>query len=109
MTRVLTCSYCYTNGLPEPYIEKLLQTPITDYRKHARDLILVPYLVVKKGMTDPYQIYDIIMQWADKCSDLKKLEPSRHEFAVRLRSRIYEVIQNRVPHMQPQTLKENNP
>jgi hypothetical protein len=97
-----------TNGLPEPYIEKLLQTPITDYRKHARDLILVPYLVVRKGMTDPNQIYDIIMQWADKCSELKRLEPSRHEFANRTKRRIHEVMQKRVPHMRLSILKEKN-
>jgi hypothetical protein len=98
-----------STGIPEPYIDKLLQTPIEDYRKHGRDLILVPYLVVRRGMTDPDKIYGIVMQWADKCAELKRLEPSRHEFAARLTSRIYEVMQNRVPHMQLQTLKEKNP
>jgi hypothetical protein len=92
-----------------PWIEKLLQTPIEDYRKHARDLILVPYLVVRKGMTDQDQIYDIVMSWADKCAELKRLEPSRHEFAARIRSRIYEVIRVRVPPMTFETLKEKCP
>jgi hypothetical protein len=92
-----------------PWIEKLLQTPIEDYRKHARDLILVPYLVVRKGMTNPDQIYDIIMQWADKCAELSRLEPSRHEFAIRLRCRIDQVVRDRVPPMTFETLKEKCP
>ena len=38
---------------PIDRIEKLLQqTPIDDYRKRARDLILIPYLVVRRGMID---------------------------------------------------------
>lgn len=107
--RCCTTSTISGKGIPEPYIEKLLKTPIADYRKHARDLILVPYLVVRKGMTNPDQIYDIVMQWADKCAELKRLEPSRHEFASRLRSRIKEVMQSRVPPMQFETLREKNP
>ena len=87
----------HNNNSTIPWIEKLLQTSIEDYRKHARDLILVPYLVVIKGITDEYQIYDIVMQWANKCAELKRLEPSRQEFAARIRSRIYQVRQNRVP------------
>jgi hypothetical protein len=92
-----------------PWIEKLLQTPIDDFRKHARDLILVPYLVVRRGMTDEAQISDTIMQWADKCAALKRLEPSRHEFNKRIHSRIYEVVQDRIPPMRFETLKEKNP
>jgi len=34
---------------PIEWIETLLQTPIDDYRKHTRDLIVVPYLVVRRG------------------------------------------------------------
>ncbi len=30
------------------WIEKLLDTPIDDYRKRSRDLIIIPYLVVRK-------------------------------------------------------------
>jgi hypothetical protein len=97
------------NNSTIPWIEKLLQTPIEDYRKHARDLILVPYLVVIKGMTDEYQIYDIVMQWANKCAELKRLEPSRQEFAARVRSRIEQVTRYRVPPMTFETLKEKCP
>jgi hypothetical protein len=92
-----------------PWIEKLLQTPIEDYRKHARDLIIIPYLVVRRGMTDETQILDIVMQWADKCGELRRLEPSRREFVVKARSRIYQVMRDRISQMKLATLKEKNP
>jgi len=92
-----------------PWIEKLLQTPIEDYRKHARDLIIIPYLVVNRGLTDKDQIAGIVMHWADKCAELKRLDPSKREFAHRVRSRTYEVMQQRVPPMKLDTLKDKNP
>jgi hypothetical protein len=93
-----------------PWIETLLKTPIEDYRKHARDLILVPYLVIRRGMTDETQISDTIMQWADKCGELRRLQPSRREFAYKVRSRTHEVMQgDRIPPMRLETLKEKNP
>ncbi len=52
-----------------PWVAKLLQTSIDDYRKHARDLILVPYLIIRGGMTDIGQIQNTLMQWADKCAE----------------------------------------
>jgi hypothetical protein len=91
------------------WIEMLLRTPISDYRKHARDLILVPYLVVRKGTTDPNQIIDIIMQWADRCDELCSLEPSRRGFEKRIRYRIKKVVRNRIPPMRWDTLQQDNP
>jgi hypothetical protein len=91
------------------WIERLLQTPIDDYRKHARDLILVPYLVLNRGITDPDQVCNIIMEWADKCAELRRLDPSRREYANRVWSRTYEVKQSRIPPMRFDTLKEKNP
>lgn len=90
------------------WVEKLLQTPIGDYRKHTRDLILVPYLIVRRGMTDIDQIQNIVMKWADKCAGLRTLDPSRREFEKELRSRIYEVMEERIPHMGLEALKEKN-
>jgi hypothetical protein len=90
------------------WIEKLLQTPIDDYRKHARDLILLPYLVVRGGMTDENQISDIIMQWAEKCRELRRLDPSKYEFEKRIRSRTYEVMQDRIPPMRWETRREKS-
>nr|MDQ3852746.1 hypothetical protein [Thermoproteota archaeon] len=74
---------------PIAWIEKLFQTYIDDYRKRARDLILVPYLVVRRGITDEEQIENIVMEWADSCAELRRLEPSRYEFVAKVRSRIY--------------------
>jgi hypothetical protein len=99
----------YNDNSTIPWIEKLLQTPIEDYRKHVRDLILVPYLVVSKGITDQDQVYDIVMQWTDKCGELKRLEPSRREFSNRINSRIEEVMRDRIPPMTFETLKEKSP
>jgi hypothetical protein len=67
---------------------------IVNGSKHARDLIIIPYLVVCRGITDRNQIYDIVMDWADKCDKLRRLEPSRHGFSVRVRSRIDEVMRD---------------
>jgi hypothetical protein len=103
-----------TNGVdygPISWIEKLLQTPIEDFRKRTRDLILVPYLVVRRGMIDVDQIQYIVMQWADNCAKLYRLEPSRREYASRVRSRTYEVMRSnpKIPPMRLETLKEKNP
>lgn len=91
------------------WIEKLLQTPIEDYRKRARDLIIIPYLVVRRGLTDEAQISDIVMQWADRCAELRRLDPSRREFANKVRSRTYDVMHDRISQMKFATLKVKNP
>jgi hypothetical protein len=42
----------FVNGDTLPWIEKLLATPISDYRKNAISLVLPPYLInIKKGNT----------------------------------------------------------
>jgi hypothetical protein len=104
-------------SIPETYRyieDKLLKTPIEDYRKHVVDVILIPYFVVIKGMTDFNQIFDIIMQWLDKCAQLRRLNPSRHDFVNRVRQRINEVMEDHskdeaIAPMRFETLKEKNP
>jgi hypothetical protein len=96
-------------GQAIPWIEKLLQTPIEDHRKRARDLIIVPYLVVRKGMTDPQQISDTVMQWADKCGELRSLQPSRRDFEHKVRDRTHEVMHTRISQMKLATLKVKYP
>jgi hypothetical protein len=95
----------------KPWIEKLLQTPVENGRKTARDLILVPYLIVDKGLTDRNQIYDIVMTWADKCHELQRLKPSRSEFSMRLISRIDTVLDSddKVPPMTLERTKQQCP
>ena len=46
---------------------------------------------------------------ADKCAELRKLEPLRREYEKETRSRFYEVMQYRIPPVRLETLKERNP
>jgi hypothetical protein len=103
-------------SIPETYRyieDKLLKTPIEDYRKKAVDVIIIPYLVVIKGMTDINQIQDITMQWLDKCDELRRLD-SRHAFAARIWYRTHQVIEahskgEAIPPKKWETLKDENP
>jgi len=55
------------------WIEKLLQTPIDDYRKNAVSLILAPYLInIKKLSYDT--ALNIINSWLTKCGKLRQLD-----------------------------------
>ena len=56
-----------------PWIEKLLQTPINDYRKYAVWRILAPYLVNVRKLSCE-KGFNIIKEWLDKCNNLKKLD-----------------------------------
>jgi hypothetical protein len=59
-------------------------------------------------MTDRNEIYEIVMRWADKCAEVQRLDPSRHEISDGVRRRIDEVKRDRIPPMTPDTLKEKN-
>jgi hypothetical protein len=53
--------------------EKLLQTPIGDYRKNAVSLILAPYIInIKKLSSD--DAFNIIKEWLDKCNEIRRLD-----------------------------------
>ena len=55
------------------WIERLLQTPLSDYRKFAVWCILAPYLInIRKCSTD--EASKIIKDWLDKCSQLRRLD-----------------------------------
>ena len=55
------------------WIERLLQTPIEDYRKNAINLILAPYLItIRKYSYD--QAHAEIKEWLNKCDTLKRLD-----------------------------------
>ncbi|MFL6371279.1 MAG: DNA primase noncatalytic subunit PriX, partial [Nitrososphaeraceae archaeon] len=55
------------------WIEKLLETPIDDYRKNAISLILAPYLInVRKVSYDV--ALNIINSWLSKCGKLRQLD-----------------------------------
>jgi Primase X len=53
------------------YIEKLLQTPIEEYRKRVLWRILCPYLInVRKLSYD--ESFQILREWLDKCNSVRK-------------------------------------
>jgi hypothetical protein len=55
------------------WMEKLLETPIDDYRKNAVNLILAPYLINIKKL--PYDdALNIINNWLSKCDELRQLD-----------------------------------
>jgi hypothetical protein len=56
-----------------PWIENLLQTPISDYRKLAIWHILAPYLLNIRGLS-PDEVHGIVREWLDKCSQLRRLD-----------------------------------
>lgn len=53
------------------WIEKLLQTPIQDYRKYCIWRIFGPYLLNVRGL--PYEdAFNTITEWLDRCSEQKR-------------------------------------
>jgi Primase X len=62
-----------TNSNKISWIEKLLQTPLDDYRKFVAWRILAPYLMnIRKCSID--EAYDTIRNWLDRCRNLRQLD-----------------------------------
>ena len=62
-----------TNVNDIKWIDILLETPISDYRKNAISLILAPYLINIKKL--PYtNAFDIIKDWLNRCDSLIRLD-----------------------------------
>jgi hypothetical protein len=55
------------------WIEKLLDTPIDDYRKNAVSLILAPYLINIKKLSYEHAL-NIINSWLSRCGKLRRLD-----------------------------------
>jgi hypothetical protein len=55
------------------WIEKLLQTPLDDYRKFVVWHILVPYLTNIRKYSDD-EVYYVIRKWLDSCRNLRQLD-----------------------------------
>jgi hypothetical protein len=86
------------------WIEKLLETPISDYRKNAINLILAPYLINIKKL--PYtDAFDIIKDWLNKCDSLRRLDSN---FNSRVKSALEDAIQKGIPPMSLARLREKN-
>jgi hypothetical protein len=54
------------------WIERLLQTPIEDYRKNAISLILAPYLITIRKYSYE-QAFAVIKEWLNKYDTIKRL------------------------------------
>jgi Primase X len=84
--------------------EKLLQTPIGDYRKNAVSLILAPYLInIKKLSSD--DAFKIIKEWSDKCNKIRRLD-SKFDYIIKYA--LKSARGNGIPTMRLQTLREKN-
>jgi hypothetical protein len=86
------------------WVEKLLNTPISDFRKNATNLILAPYLVNIKKLSYQ-QSFDILTEWLKKCNSFKKLD-FNSDYLVKYA--LNTAIQKRIPPMKLVTLMDRN-
>jgi hypothetical protein len=86
------------------WIEKLLNTPISDFRKNATNLILAPYLVNIKKLSYQ-QSFDILTGWLKKCNSFKTLD-FNPDYLVKYA--LNTAIQKRIPPMKRETLRNRN-
>ena len=95
----------YVNDVNDiKWIEILLETPISDYRKNAISLILAPYLINIKKL--PYaNAFDIIKDWLNRCGSLRRLDSN---FNCRIKSALEDAIQKGIPPMSLSKLREKN-
>ncbi len=70
-----------------PYIEKLLEIGISDYRKNAIGLILAPYFVNILKLSDE-ESFSRIKDWALKCNNINPLKPSIKDFDIIIKNAI---------------------
>ena len=87
-----------------PWIEKVIQTPIVDYRKNGLSLILAPYLINTRKLSYN-QAYGIIKDWLKKCALLRTLDFSI-DYAVK--NAIHNSVKNIYKPMRLDTLKLRN-
>jgi hypothetical protein len=86
------------------WIEKLLQTPIEDYRKNAVSLILAPYFINIKRLSFD-NAYESIKDWLNRCDSIKRLDSN---FNLRIRYALQCALRKGVLPMRLETLRERN-
>jgi Primase X len=87
-----------------PWIEKLLDIPIDDYRKNAVSLILAPYLInIRKLSYD--DAVNIINNWLSKCGELRHLDQN---FDYTVRYALKNCVKNGYRPLKFDTLKVKN-
>lgn len=87
-----------------PWIEKLLRTPIEDYRKTAVNLILSTYLInIKNKSYD--ESFIITKDWLDGCNELKRLD---FNATYLIKYSLNTALKKKILPMKWETLKEKN-
>jgi hypothetical protein len=66
------------------WIDKLLQTPVSDSRKGLLYWVLSPYLITVRGL-DYDKAYAVLDAWLVGCDAVRKLEPDLNSFRYRIR------------------------
>ena len=89
------------------YIEKLLQTPIKDFRKRASSLVIIPYLVVVKKLESDQEVFNIARAWLDRCNEIEALDRG-YDYNYRIRSSIASSRKGQIPPMGLERFKEEN-
>jgi hypothetical protein len=87
------------------WIEKLLQTPIQEYRKRAVELIFVPYFILVKKLSNEETISKIT-EWLQKC-DLESGRRLNFNIRSKINAAIKYTLQKQIPPMKKSTLKTN--
>jgi len=83
---------------------KLLKTPIPDYRKITVDLVLVPFFIVIKKFT-ANQTFNLIKEYLIKCHELQPLKPSLNEFEKRIKI----AMENKIPPIKIENIRNKYP
>jgi hypothetical protein len=99
-TRVTPASY--------QWIERLIQTPVADYRKYTIDLVLAPFLIVIKGLSFG-ESYSIIKDWIIKCNSIENLKPSIEYFDRKIKAAINISIQSKIPPILQENMEKKCP
>ena len=86
------------------WIEKLLDTPISDFRKNATNLILAPYLVNIKKLSYQ-QSFVTLTDWLQKCNSFNQLDFNPDHL---VKYALTTAIQKRIPPMKLVTLMDRN-
>ena len=86
------------------WIEKLLKTPLADFRKNSTSLILAPYLINIKKLS--YQeSYNILVEWLKKCDVSRKIDFNPTHL---IKNALNTAIKKRIPPMRLETLKNKD-
>ena len=88
--------------------DKLLKTPIPDYRKITIDLLLVPFFIVIKKMT-LNETFNLTKEYLIRCHELQSLNPSLNEFEKRIKIAIEKSIENKIPPIKIENIRNKYP